>query len=179
MEPKKGKWGLWYVDGVSAGFATKEQAEEHVRMKNAVAASAAAVEKAEANVAAIRSREPKKFLGYGAWEWGFSAVLGVICLWVFMFTDFFDRSSGEPRPESASTAEIMECKVRIEQEFAGTIFTVNTKPIIGTSSDKLGPGGKSRVKMHVDLVSPSGGTISRVAVCQFTPDAPPLMVLSQ
>lgn len=176
MEPKKGQWGLWYINGVSAGFATKEKAEEHVRVKNAAAVSAAAVEKAEANTAAIRSKDSKKFLGYGAGEWIFSAVLGATFLWVFMFTDFFDRSSGEPRAERASTAEIMQCKARIEREFAGTIFTVDTKPIIGTSSDKLGPAGTSRVKMHFDLVSPGGGTVSRVAVCQYTPDAPPLVV---
>ena len=31
MQPKKGKYGLWYVDGVAFGFGTQEEALEHTR----------------------------------------------------------------------------------------------------------------------------------------------------
>ncbi len=104
MQPKKGKYGLWYVDGVAFGFGTPEEAFEHARQ--AVQASQITedlkteVEKTEARVRAIEKREQFQFLGYGRFEWAFSSIIGIV------FLSFLFWWNSDPSPnELAKRAE--------------------------------------------------------------------------
>lgn len=101
MQPKKGKYDLWYVDGVAFGFGTPEEAVEHVRQAAQASKTAerlsAEIEKAEAKVRAIEKREQFQFLGYGRFEWAFSGVIGVV------FLSFLFWWNSEPSPDEPSS----------------------------------------------------------------------------
>lgn len=81
MQPKKGKYGLWYVDGVAFGFGTQEEALEHTRQAAQTYKAAeelkAEVAKSKAKVSSIEKMEKFNFLGYGWLEWAFSGVTAV------------------------------------------------------------------------------------------------------
>lgn len=103
------------------------------------------------------------FLGYSKFEWIFSVIVTIPIIYFF---NVWLSDEDEPRPERATAAEIMECKDRIERRFSNR-GKVDVSAIIGTSSDKLGPGGTSRVRMAFSVEDRSGVVVKQYAVCQF------------
>ncbi len=74
MQPKKGKYGLWYVDGT--GFATEELALKHMHQKAHETQKATS----SANIETKSYTQKSGFLGYKKLEWAFSAVAGIAFL---------------------------------------------------------------------------------------------------
>lgn len=77
MQPKKGKYGLWYIDGVQTAFSTEEHALEYIRLTTEKSLE-------EKPTQQIVSAQKSGFLGYSVFEYIFSGVLGVVFL-AFLF----------------------------------------------------------------------------------------------
>ena len=105
-------------------------------------------------------------------EWVVGLILGAGLLWFLLGRDA-DQDAGSV--EQASAAEVMECKERIESEFPEA-KRVGTSLLAGKSSDKLGPGGTSRVKLYFEVEAMDGKITPYQGVCQFADGAPPLIV---
>lgn len=94
-EPKQGKYGLWYVSGVSHGFPSKEHAEQYLQKM-------AEDEAFKIKVETMPPAKPDgggKLLGYGKFEWAFSIIAALIVIFVFR--------SCTGAGDSASSAERM------------------------------------------------------------------------
>jgi hypothetical protein len=103
-------------------------------------------------------------LGYSKGEWIFSGVLFVVLVsWILWPTE---EGPVEPAPARASTAEIQTCAGLIRQS-ANNPSTVVLHLVIGTSSDKQGPGGTSRVQMNFEAKNAFGLETKYRAICQF------------
>lgn len=111
-------------------------------------------------------------LGYSKWEWGLAGVVGVVA---FSYILTRDDEPEAAKPERASAAEIAECEQRIKRSVAGQA-EVDVHTLTGSSSDKLGAGGTSRVKLYFDQIAPGGVKIEYQGFCQFAEGMPELLV---
>lgn len=146
----------------------KEQAENHLLAKKA---------QASPPKIATRASKPKSssgFLGFPKSQYVLAVVIGVPAMW---FAWYMGSKPTEVKTvDRASTAEVMECKDRIERRFAGT-HNVDISVLTGTSSDRKGPGATSRVKMYFELEAPGGVISKHHGMCQFADGVQDLIVL--
>jgi hypothetical protein len=115
-------------------------------------------------------------LGYSKGEWIFSGVLGAVLFTWILWPG--EEEPSAPPPERASTAEIQTCAERIRQS-ASHPSTVVLHLVLGTSSDKLGPGGTSRVKMNFEAKNSFGLEMEYQAICQFAEGVPKIQVFER
>lgn len=95
----------------------------------------------------------------------------------FWFAWYYGAKPKEAKlADQATSAEIMECKQRIEQRFTG-LYNVDISVLTGTSSDKKGPDATSRVKMDFELEAPGGVRTKHTGMCQFANGHQDLIVL--
>jgi len=111
-------------------------------------------------------------LGYSKGEWILGVIVGVPAFW-YAWT-FISDPKQQKVSEKASPEEIVECKSRIEHNYPKG-YKVDVSVLTGSSSDKKGPEGSSRVKLYFDVYYPSGMQ-SFQGICQFFDGAPPLLV---
>ncbi|MFG0858853.1 hypothetical protein [Pseudomonas sp. CJQ_13] len=115
-------------------------------------------------------------LGYSKFEWVFAGIIGVLLFsWILWPSD---NKANEPMPDRASTAEIMKCSELIKKS-ANYPATVVVHELTGTSSDKKGPGGTSRVKMYFEAKNAFGVQMEYQAICQFAQDTPSIQIFER
>lgn len=88
-EAKQGKWGLWYVEGSTAGHATKEQAEESL------------TDTVPQHVPAGAEKEAKS--NWGPAKWALAAILAVGAF--FWWQSGADERAANARLKAAADAE--------------------------------------------------------------------------
>ncbi|MCU1717941.1 hypothetical protein [Pseudomonas sp. 5P_3.1_Bac2] len=111
MEAKKGKYGLWYVDGTSYGFSSEQEALAHLKSE---AELKSAGEKMAATAQLNRAHSSngtdwnKTFLGHHWLEW----VLGCVMAGGFMYVFAWITSDTPPEVLAAQKIEKAEreCK---------------------------------------------------------------------
>ena len=90
-EPKQGKYGLWYVSGVSHGFPSKEHAEQYLHK---VAEDQNFKSKVE-TMPSAKAGGTGKLLGYGKFEWVFSIIAALIVIFLFRSCTGADDSTSK------------------------------------------------------------------------------------
>lgn len=115
-------------------------------------------------------------LGYSKFEWIFSGIVGVVLIsWILWPAE---KKPIEPKPERASSAEIMKCAELIKAS-ATHPSTVVLHQLIGTSSDRKGPGGTSRVNMDFEAKNALGLQLEYQAVCLFANGVPTIQIFNR
>lgn len=115
-------------------------------------------------------------LGYSKFEWIFAGILGVVLFSWILWPE--EKKNSEPKPERASTAEIMKCSELIRAS-ATNPSTVVLHELIGTSSDRKGPGGTSRVSMDFEAKNAFGLQLEYQALCQFAKGVPSIQIFNR
>ncbi len=115
-------------------------------------------------------------LGYSKFEWIFAGILGVALFsWILWPAE---KKPTEPKPERASSSEIMKCSELIKTS-ATHPSTVVLHELAGTSSDRKGPGGSSRVKMDFEAKNAFGLQLEYQAVCLFAKGVPSIQIFNR
>ena len=115
-------------------------------------------------------------LGYSKFEWIFAGILGVVLFsWILWPAE---KNPTEPKTERASSSEIMKCSELIKTS-ATNPSTVVLHELAGTSSDRKGPDGTSRVKMNFEAKNAFGLQLEYQAVCQFAKGVPSIQIFNR
>lgn len=115
-------------------------------------------------------------LGYSKFEWIASGILGLVLFtWILWPSD---KKPEEKKPETASSSEIMKCSELIKKSSTHPSSVV-VHEISGTSSDRKGPGGTSRVKMEFEAKNQIGIEMEYTAICQFANEAPSIQIFNR
>ncbi|NMX94952.1 hypothetical protein [Pseudomonas sp. WS 5086] len=112
-------------------------------------------------------------LGYSKAEWIFAGILGVVLFSWILWPG--EKKPTEPKPERASSAEIMKCAELIKTS-ANNPSTVVLHELVGTASDRKGPEGTSRVKMDFEAKNAFGLELKFQALCLFAKGVPSIQI---
>lgn len=166
-EPRQGKYGLWYADGV--GFATRAEAEARLRNKQTPSLPH------QKHSAAPPKKEPWQFAGYSMEHWVAALILCAIFIGVFMWLDQGEPADVEPR---ASADQIRECGELIKDRVSNP-STLDIHWISGTVSDMKGTGGTARVRINFDASNAFGVESHYRALCRFAPGEPRIVIFER
>lgn len=115
-------------------------------------------------------------LGYSKFEWIVAGILGVVLFsWILWPAE---KKPTEPKTKKASSSEIMKCSELIKTS-ATNPSTVVLHELAGTSSDRKGSGGTSRVKMDFEAKNTFGIQVEYQAVCQFAKGVPSIQIFNR
>ena len=115
-------------------------------------------------------------LGYSKFEWIVAGILGgVLFSWILWPAE---KKPTEPKTKKASSSEIMKCSELIKTS-ATNPSTVVLHELAGTSSDRKGSGGTSRVKMDFEAKNTFGIQVEYQAVCQFAKGVPSIQIFNR
>ena len=89
-----------------------------------------------------------------------------------------EKKPTEPKTKKVSSSEIMKCSELIKTS-ATNPSTVVLHELAGTSSDRKGSGGTSRVKMDFEAKKAFGIQVEYQAVCQFAKGVPSIQIFNR